>query len=172
MHVPTTHVLMVLHANPPLLDQHTHVAVDKDTLGLSVKYVNTNISSKSFHFTIQHSMYFNFPDDPCYTNPCLNGATCQSSGFGYYCNCPQFYSGVNCQQCKIFEQKKNTSYHILLYNFNFLDTNACSLSPCLNGGTCQVLNTNSNSGYSCSCQNGFSGTNCQTCKVYISYIST
>lgn len=39
MHVPTTHVLMVLHANPPLLDQHTHVAVDKDTLGLSVKYM-------------------------------------------------------------------------------------------------------------------------------------
>ena len=39
-------------------------------------------------------------DNPCYNNPCLNGATCQTSGANYICVCPQFYSGTNCQTCK------------------------------------------------------------------------
>ena len=37
----------------------------------------------------------------CFNNPCLNGATCQSTGSGsYVCLCPIQYTGVNCQTCK------------------------------------------------------------------------
>lgn len=41
--------------------------------------------------------------NPCYNNPCQNGATCQNTGSSagnYVCICPQFYSGTNCQTCK------------------------------------------------------------------------
>jgi len=38
--------------------------------------------------------------NPCFNNPCLNGATCSTSGSTYACLCPQFYSGTNCQTCK------------------------------------------------------------------------
>ena len=79
-------------------------------------------------------------DQPCYNNPCLNGATCQENGNSYTCLCPQFYSGVNCEKY----------------------SNACTISPCLNGGTCSV--TGLGDTYTCVCRAGYSGTNCQTCK--------
>ena len=41
----------------------------------------------------------------------------------------------------------------------YLDTNACSNNPCLNGGACQVTGTGAT--YTCTCQPGYSGTNCQ-----------
>ena len=42
-------------------------------------------------------------------------------------------------------------------------SNAClTLTPCLNGGTCQV--TGQGSSYTCTCSTGFSGLNCQICK--------
>ena len=40
-------------------------------------------------------------------------------------------------------------------------TNACSNSPCLNGGYCQVTGVGST--YTCTCNLGYTGTNCQTC---------
>ena len=44
----------------------------------------------------------------------------------------------------------------------FKDTNICSSnSPCVNGGTCIVSGNGSN--YTCSCPNGYTGVNCQTC---------
>ena len=54
-------------------------------------------------------------DNPCYNNPCLNGATCQTSVSSYICICPQFYSGTNCQTCKIIidNQKINILKKIL-----------------------------------------------------------
>lgn len=42
-------------------------------------------------------------DNSCYNNPCLNGATCQTSGNSYVCICPSFYSGSNCQTCKAYK---------------------------------------------------------------------
>ena len=37
----------------------------------------------------------------CFNNPCLNGATCQTTGSTYVCICPAQFTGVNCQTCKI-----------------------------------------------------------------------
>ena len=47
-------------------------------------------------------------DNPCYNNPCLNGATCQVSGSGlnFLCICPTFYSGTYCQTCNYTFQLK------------------------------------------------------------------
>lgn len=41
--------------------------------------------------------------------------------------------------------------------------NACSNTPCLNEGTCQT--TGIGSTYICICKTGYSGTNCQICKL-------
>jgi von Willebrand factor type A domain/EGF-like domain len=38
--------------------------------------------------------------DYCSTNPCGNGALCQTAVDAYYCQCPSAYSGVNCQECE------------------------------------------------------------------------
>jgi hypothetical protein len=42
------------------------------------------------------------------------------------------------------------------------DNNACQNQPCLNGGTC--TSTGNGLSYICSCNTGYSGSNCQTCK--------
>jgi len=39
--------------------------------------------------------------------------------------------------------------------------NACFNNPCLTGATCQ---SNGNS-YTCTCASGYSGNNCQICKL-------
>jgi hypothetical protein len=39
--------------------------------------------------------------DPCADNPCLNGASCVSNGFGgFTCQCPPGYSGHRCEDRK------------------------------------------------------------------------
>lgn len=42
-------------------------------------------------------------DNACNSNPCLNLGTCQQVGSGFLCLCPQYYSGTNCQICKLFD---------------------------------------------------------------------
>ena len=55
-----------------------------------------------------------FLDNPCFNNPCLNGATCQTSGSSYVCICPVGYSGTNCQTCK--KKQNQLRFLILLVN--------------------------------------------------------
>ena len=45
------------------------------------------------------------------------------------------------------------------------DNNACNNNPCLSGGTCTA--TGSGATYECSCLSGYSGTNCDKCKIII-----
>ena len=103
-------------------------------------------------------MIFRFLVNPCFNSPCLNGATCSTSGSTYICLCPQFYSGTNCQTCKLL--KKFLEYIFLLKFYTLLDTNICLTTPCLNGATCTTTGTGST--YTCTCPTGYLGTNCQT----------
>ena len=47
-----------------------------------------------------------------------------------------------------------------------LDIDECSPNPCKNGGTC----TDGLNSYSCSCQVGYEGDNCEISKLYFFYI--
>ncbi len=52
------------------------------------------------------------------------------------------------------------------YSCSAITQNLCSFSPCLNGGTCTSI---SSTQYSCMCANGYQGTNCTTCKIFLCY---
>ncbi len=67
------------------------------------------------------SLNFSFKDNACFNNPCLNGATCQTTGSSvgnYLCICPTFYSGTNCQICNFLKSQiiysKNNLYKIYI----------------------------------------------------------
>lgn len=80
---------------------------------------------------------------PCLSNPCLNGATCQSSSIGYTCQCPIGYVGLRCDQRQ------------------FIDL--CTTNSCYNGGTCQTQSRAPDQ-YTvyCLCPVEYTGSRCQT----------
>ena len=41
---------------------------------------------------------FKVIDDPCFSNPCLNGGTCTRVGNSYNCVCTEGYEGTNCDR--------------------------------------------------------------------------
>lgn len=63
----------------------------------------------------------------CFSNPCLNGGTCTVDSNGaYYCTCPDFYNGQNCNICNYKKWKilKNSYFKLILIisifnNLNF-----------------------------------------------------
>lgn len=50
----------------------------------------------------------------CASSPCQNGGVCKDLEGGYFCTCPQGFTGDNCE----------------------VDVDECYSAPCLNGGTC------------------------------------
>ncbi|XP_012279925.1 protein eyes shut isoform X2 [Orussus abietinus] len=72
--------------------------------------------------------------DDCWSNPCLNGGTCNDAVAMYNCTCTEGFVGVNCEQ-KYSE---------------------CFNQPCLNNGTCFDYN-----GFTCHCLEGYSGEFCE-----------
>lgn len=103
-------------------------------------------------------------------HPCVNGATCMNTGQGSYtCTCLPGFTGVNCE----------------------LEMQECDSNPCRNGGVCTVswnrpnsdtrralilatnvrvtlppspslsIPQNLESGYMCSCPQGFEGSHCE-----------
>jgi hypothetical protein len=77
--------------------------------------------------------------DPCASQPCSNGGTCQPvTGITFQCICPLGSSGTRCE---------------------VLDP--CLTNPCLNGATCEsVLD-----GFRCVCPAEFTGARCETRKL-------
>ena len=66
----------------------------------------------------KNKLFYNLKVNACFNNPCLNGATCQTSGSAYVCICPAQFTGVNCQTCIIYFYMK--VYFLIQIKFNFL----------------------------------------------------
>ena len=108
----------------------------------------------------------------CSSNPCLNGGACIGKVNGYTCECCAGYTGELC------ETGSWNSHSLLIFlilfnkidcqpcikqmiiNLNLiliLDISECDSDPCENGGNC----TDDVNGYTCSCANGWTGSECQ-----------
>nr|CAH7769494.1 unnamed protein product [Callosobruchus chinensis] len=75
--------------------------------------------------------------DPCLPNPCKLGAQCRRQGFSFLCVCPPNRDGRQCELEK---------------------GDACSQSPCQNGGSCRE---SPGSSFFCLCRSGYRGNRCE-----------
>ncbi|TRY75103.1 hypothetical protein TCAL_09357 [Tigriopus californicus] len=76
----------------------------------------------------------------CFSQPCVNGATCLALEVGFQCQCPPGFKGLLCEA----------------------PNDLCASNPCLNGGFCAMDFSIGN--YACSCPDGFGGIDCEACE--------
>ncbi len=148
------HVSMVANVIPMEL-QVSHVSVFSHLQDNDVKIVSliTHLnSSTSFYAGI----------NPCASQPCRNGGTCQSvNGNSYQCICPGGYSGFDCSTRKWLFMLDD---YIIVMTWYLSGIDLCASQPCRNGGTCRPINTYA---YQCICPAGYSGFDCSTRKLFI-----
>ena len=70
--------------------------------------------------------------------------------------------GVNCQEGKQCALKGNGRQ----YSCVSAEGDPCSSNPCQNGGTC----SSSSGGFTCSCDSGFTGDDCGTNGITLSFV--
>jgi len=145
------------------------VLVSTATLGPDVKYVRLWFSNEEY----EESAYFNTLNiyylikAPCSPNPCQNGGVCIDSNNSttpyFACNCPNGYTGQNCEIGKWVEFLILQIRKLILnfWSYSWLLA-PCYSNPCLNGATCSNNDNDTSPYYSCNCTNGYSGQNCQT----------
>eukprot|EP00808_Paulinella_micropora_P000798 g78003.t1 len=119
--------------------------------------------------------------DDCASSPCQNGGTCKDGVNSYTCTCAKSFSGANCQTgsaatsvlttttapagtAALSERTSTTApagtaaTSVLTSTTAPAVGNRCSSNPCQNGGLCK----DQSGSYTCTCQTGWEGTNCQT----------
>ncbi|XP_063416131.1 fibropellin-1-like [Mytilus trossulus] len=108
--------------------------------------------------------------DECGSNPCQHGGTCIDLINGYTCNCYPAYQGTHCaERNDLFDVKytleEHQSIHVSIKSSLVLSRlncariyiDECVSNQCQHGGMC----TNEINGYSCTCDSGYAGVNCE-----------
>lgn len=66
---------------------------------------------------VKFYIFFFLATNACFSNPCLNGGTCNVDNSGKYnCACPKLYNGQNCNLCK---SRLNKIYYPFCLRFFF-----------------------------------------------------
>ena len=87
--------------------------------------------------------------DDCASSPCMNGGICTDGINGFICNCPEQITG---RQCEVYCPDGQRG------EFCQTAVGFCTLTACMNGGTCIEEAT----GFSCVCPSSHTGPNCDT----------
>lgn len=87
-----------------------------------------------------------------------------------YCgnNAGNSFLFIGRQQQYVSVQRLGTVQGSLKIAFAASPANSCSVSPCLNGGTCTVTGATT---YTCACASGFIGTTCATGNLMFSFLN-
>jgi hypothetical protein len=118
----------------------------------------TILTSVPFHFLLV--CLSNADINECSSQPCANGGTCVDAVNGFSCVCVAGYSGTRwyalLSAAALERFDPECVFRALLSQ---TDINECSSNPCVAGrGTC----VDAVNGFVCTCNAGYSGTQCQT----------
>ena len=91
--------------SPPIHSYFLEFRVGRFTFAIIYQKSSVDLQVLELHALLLNSKYIVLcisEVNPCDSNPCLNGATCLTSGSMYTCLCPSGFDGTNCEngRCK------------------------------------------------------------------------